>query len=359
MRVALVILRADASRGGAEKYTLDLAAALAERGHDATVLDAASLGAVGVTRVGEFRAFQRKLAAVRHGGDFDLVHAMLPVGRGMCDIYHPHAGVAAERSRPLSWWTNPRRRAFARSEREMLAAPDAPVTITLSDYVERSLRRHHPDLPADRTFRLFNGVDLARFTPDGPAADLPGEGPLALFVGNDFERKGLPTVLIALRDAAPWRLAVAGHDRRLQRRAADWTRQLGVADRVTFLGPRRDAPDLYRAADVLVHASRHDPCSLATLEALASGLPVIGGANDGAMEVVAEGEHGHVLAASGGQATADELAGRLRSLADPAPRRRMSEACITLRPQLSWDAHVDRLVGLYKSVLSRSVGKTT
>ncbi len=359
MRVALVILRADAGRGGAEKYTLDLADSLGGRGHEVALLDAAALGVAGRTRIGRFRSFQGKLAAVRERGEHDLIHAMLPVGPGLCDIYHPHAGIAAERSSWLSWWTNPRRRAFARAERAMLAAAYPPITITLSDYVERSLRRHHPTLPADRTFRLFNGVDLGQFTPDGAAADLPGDRPRALFVGNDFHRKGLDVVLAALRDAPDWMLAVAGHDRKHFKQLVNLTGLLKMTDRVDFLGPRRDLPELYRAADVLVHASRHDPCSLVTLEALACGLPVIGGVNDGAMEVITDGEHGHIIRPANAQAAADELAARLQLLADEPVRRRMREACVTLRPRLSWESHVDRLLTLYERVRSNAAGDAT
>ena len=350
MRIALVILRADRSRGGAETYTLGLADALRARGYAADVVYAD--GVSGRTRLGRFRAFQRRVRLLREAGGHDVVHAMLPIGPGLCDIYHPHAGVAAERSRRLSWWANPRRRAFARAERDMLEVNHPPVTITLSDYVERALRRHHPKLPTGRTFRLFNGVDLSRFAPDGPVAALSGDPPRALFVGNDFHRKGLDIVLAALRDAPRWRLAVAGQDRKSATQFARVADILKVEDRVEFLGSRADLPELYRAADVLVHASRHDPCSLATLEALASGLPVVGGANDGAMEVVTPGVEGFVVKALRPDDAAAQLAGHLTALQDPARRASMREACLRLRPRLSWEAHVDRLLELYEQVRS-------
>ena len=394
MRVALVILHADPSRGGAERYTLDLAASLRGRGHDVEVVDSASLGVRGMTRLGRYRDFCRRLrgrlglstspgawhkprrhatpAEPRRSPDHrrvptrlasegrpDVVHAMLPVPAGCCDVYHPHAGVEAAGVGRLTWLTNPRRAAMARAERGLLNLEDdtrsrgltarrsgrgpkpdlravsprlwkSPVVITLSDYVAGILHSHYPRA---RTRRVFNAVDLQRFRPDGPTVDL-GPRPVALFVGNDFERKGLATTVEAVKRSPPWRLAVAGRGRAT------------AAERVDFLGPREDLPALYRSADVLVHASRHDPCSLAALEALASGLPVIGTDRDGATETMVDGRHGFVLRGR----DAGAMAQRLGELLDPARRDRMREACLELRSALSWEAHVDRVLDVYEVV---------
>ena len=350
MRVALAILHADPSRGGAERYTIDLAASLRGRGHDVEVIDSASLGVRGATRLGRYRDFCRRLRG-RFQSDWpDVAHAMLPVPAGCCDVYHPHAGVEAAGVGRLTWLTNPRRAAMARAERALLGSrgfPPAlreptdarsrvetrgyqPLVITLSDYLARILHSHYPHA---RTRRIFNAVDLTRFRPDGPTVDL-GPRPVALFVGNDFERKGLATAIEAVKRSPPWRLAVAGRGRAI------------AAERVTFLGPRDDLPALYRSADVLVHASRHDPCSLATLEALASGLPVIGTDRDGATEAMVDGRHGFVVRGR----DAGAMAQRLGELLDPARRGGMREACLELRSTLSWEAHVDRVLDVYEVV---------
>src|SRR5688500_7515360 len=105
MKIALVILHADPARGGAERYTADIAAALGARGHEVSVVagdfpekyadvERVELKARGVTRVGQYQSFLDALD--QHLGEraYDVVHAMLPVRR--CDSYHPHAGIAAE-----------------------------------------------------------------------------------------------------------------------------------------------------------------------------------------------------------------------------------------------------------------------
>lgn len=52
-------------------------------------------------------------------------------------------------------------------------------------------------------------------------------------------------------------------------------REAGLSAHVHFLGPRSDVPALLDAMDIFVHPSRHDPCPLAVLEAMAHGLPVV------------------------------------------------------------------------------------
>jgi glycosyltransferase involved in cell wall biosynthesis len=65
-----------------------------------------------------------------------------------------------------------------------------------------------------------------------------------------------------------------------------------VSNRITFTGRRSDVPRLLGAMNVFVHPSRKDPCPLAVLEALSSGLPVIAYAEGGAVEMVVDGRTG-------------------------------------------------------------------
>jgi UDP-glucose:(heptosyl)LPS alpha-1,3-glucosyltransferase len=347
VRIALVILHADPSRGGAERYTLQLADSLKGLRHAADVLDADRLGVRGRTRTGRYFDFCKRLRRHLSGGDYDVVHAMLPVPSGCCDVYHPHAGIEAAGVGRWTWLTNPRRAAMARMERRLLGSAVPPVTITLSNYVGGMLRRLHPSVSEARVERIFNAVDLQRFGPSGGRVDL-GPPPVALFVGNDFARKGLDLVLRALARSSSWHLAVAGEDRSAGDHFRRMAEREGVADRVRWLGKRDDPDVLYRSADVLVHASRHDPCSLATLEAIATGLLVIGGAYDGAMEAIEPGVHGHVIPVD--ERAPDQMATHLQSLLDDQVRRRMAEACLTLRPSLAWENHVTRVVALYEAV---------
>jgi UDP-glucose:(heptosyl)LPS alpha-1,3-glucosyltransferase len=236
----------------------------------------------------------------------------------------------------------------------MLAGTDRPLTLTLSAVVENELRACYPDLPADATARLFNGVDLSRFAPEGPAADraaldLSPDDVLALFVSNNFKLKGLAEAIEALAQAADPRLKLAVVGVAEQRPYRNLAERLDVADRVRWLGGRRDLPELYRAADALVLPTYRDSCSLVVLEALACGLPVISTRQNGATEVMTDGEHGWILDEPGDP----RLAETLRKVTDSQVRARLRRACVELRPVLSWEHHLETLLGLYGRVVRK------
>lgn len=387
MNVALVILHADPARGGAERYTVDLAGALARRGHGVSLaagsfpaggvpegVRAVELAAGGYTRLGRYRRFLEALdAQLADGGRrrrYDVVHAMLPVRS--CDLYHPHAGLAAEAVeaghlkhepgvvREAARWVNRvnrKRRAFAAVERGLLEGEHGarpPVVLCLSEYVKQTIRRHYPRLPEDRLATLFNAVDLRRFDPGrepGAGVELRqrlGIAPdrvVALMIAQDFARKGLRQAILAtarVRTPSLTLLVVGKEDTSAYARVA---REAGVADRVVFAGPTPDPYPFYRAADLFVLPTRHDPCSLVVLEALAMGVPVVSTTSNGACEVMTDGVHGRVLTDPG---DVGRLAAAMHHLLDETTRRASGEACLGLRPVLSYDAHVERLESIYR-----------
>ncbi|CAN5625906.1 glycosyltransferase family 4 protein [soil metagenome] len=112
---------------------------------------------------------------------------------------------------------------------------------------------------------------------------------VGLFVAMNYRLKGLEPLIRALPLIAKrtdYRLVVVGHPKFAP--YAKLAERLGVSDRVTFLGPRRDPKSAYFAADFLVHPTFYDPCSLVALEALACGLPVITTKFNGAAELLNE-----------------------------------------------------------------------
>jgi UDP-glucose:(heptosyl)LPS alpha-1,3-glucosyltransferase len=375
MNIALVTMRTDPARGGAERYTVDLAAALRSRGHDVALL-ASTFGGVpsgvrsvpldarGVTRVKRYDRFLDALDA--HLGDnaYDVVHAMLPVRT--CDVYHPHAGIAratTARDSRLTKLLNRRRARVAAVEGALLESASPPVVLCLSEYVRSAVRRWY-SLDESRLPIAFNGVDTTRFNPairPGSRAEARAsfgfgdDQSVALFVGQDFERKGLREAVLAvgaLSGSSPaaddMLLLVVG-----KQRAAKYlslAKRLSIHPRVINAGTTPDPYRAYRAADFFVLPTRHDPCSLVVLEALAMGLPVISTRFNGATEVMTDGIHGFVLSDPG---DVPALASAMRRLLDPALRRRMSEACLRLRPKLAYEHHLETVLDVYRQVVAR------
>ena len=391
MKIALVILHADPSRGGAERYTADLARALLGRGHDVATLASSFAGAWpgrrvtvesdGATRAGRYRRFlagvdrladdrvaadQRAAvgsprdAALRPVGPQlpPVVHAMLPVAR--CDVYHPHAGLASDaRASAGAWgWLNRRRAAFAGVERNLLTRPDPPAVLCLSDYVKATVRQHYLALPADRLVTLFNAVDLARFDPardPDAGADvrrslgIPPDGKVALVVAQDWARKGVTeavaaTAQLAVTEGRPVTLVVVG------RRQGHFPSGQVSGSYYHTDGEQPDVYPYYAAADLFVLPTRHDPCSLVVLEALAMGVPVVSTRFNGACEIMADGVHGRVL---DDPADVGALADAMREFLRPDRNAAARAACLALRPALSFERHVDALEGLYRDVIAR------
>ena len=171
---------------------------------------------------------------------------------------------------------------------------------------------------------------------------------LFLAAAHNFQLKGLDTILHALaglgRDQQA-RLVVAGNGAIAEYRAK--AEQLGVGHLVTFAGQVDSMPRLYAAADAFVHPTFHDACSLATLEALACGLPVITTRVNGAADGMQSGREGYVLDAPG-----DAEAVRAAMIALMAAEQR--RACGLQARQLalanSFDANCAAIAAVYAEI---------
>ena len=185
------------------------------------------------------------------------------------------------------------RRAYRRADR----------VVALSDQVRDALVRY-VGLSPSAIRVIMPGVDAEQFRPlrtgepNALRAELGvGPEPLLLLFAGDIRsnRKNLDLILRAMDLLPPdVRLAVIGDDARSPYPAmAD---QLGVADRVRFLGRRTDdVPALMRGADVFAFPSHYDTFALVVTEAMASGLAVITAPTVGASALIREGENGFVL----------------------------------------------------------------
>ena len=143
---------------------------------------------------------------------------------------------------------------------------------------------------------LYNCADTTRFTPSDPAPSRP----LTLLLGGtQYQWYRVDVALQVLervaRTVADVRLVITGRlqwtgDRTPIDQARDRAHGLGVLDRVEFLGAytQRDAPEIFRRADILIHTKYNDPCPTTVIEAMASGLPVAYSRSGGVPELVGD-----------------------------------------------------------------------
>ncbi len=165
--------------------------------------------------------------------------------------------------------------------------------------------------------------------------------------------KGLAFLIKALAEikkenAPPFKLLVLGRDRQgfYLRMAGD----LGIFEEVVFAGSTDEPEKYYGASDVLVHPTFYDACSLTVLEALASGLPVVTTASNGASGVLCHGEEGWVIR---DLKDGKELKRGIVHFFDEKRRREASSRAREKAEIYSEKANFDRVMTIFNEALQR------
>ncbi len=182
------------------------------------------------------------------------------------------------------------------------------LVVNLTTLEDRLLEETFPRLSTPTTV-IGNGVDLEAFAcPDDAqrrearaALGLAPEAHVLLFIGHEFDRKGLDVALDALAGLpSHHRLVVVGGTDDLLARAASRADRAGVRDRVDLAGQQPDPRPWLRSADVFVLPTAYESYGLVVLEALACGVPVVTTATGCAPDVIVDGVNGHVVQRTAG-----------------------------------------------------------
>ena len=214
---------------------------------------------------------------------------------------------------------------------------------------------------------IHNAVDLELFQPNSSkrsttrrSLEFSEQELLVGTVGQLTPRKGQLELIEAFaeiaRDFPTAKLVIVGEalfNRDFQyadalKKAAQ---QLGVADRVFFLGQREDVPDVTRALDVAVINSRAEPFGLTVVEAMSAGTPVLATAVDGIQEIIEDRSTGW-LVKSGDR---HSLVEGLRSLlAAPQLRAELSTTALSsVRARFAADRFMSDFHNFYRGVATK------
>jgi len=306
--------------------------------------------------------------ATRRG--FDLVHSHENTWHGQVQTVHVLPikfnllqGLTGWRL-GLRWFkiaTSPRLLAYWALERSRFSLKPGPRCIVLtSQTLMASTLQAYP--ACESALQVITpGVDSVPglATPEEKMSarlvlGLPARGQCLLFVGNDYRKKGLSTLLEAFRQCPKHvYLAVVGHPGQVpifkaQALASD------LADRVFFLGSLRDVRLAYRAADVLVHPTREDTFAMVVLEAMAHGLPVLvsGARYCGIAALFTHDQEALVL---DDPCDALALAAALqRVLTDADLRARLSQAALGFARQHQWTTSAGQQEAIYRQMVKVS-----
>ena len=118
--------------------------------------------------------------------------------------------------------------------------------------------------------------------------------------------------------------------------------------RVIFLGFRKDIPELNRCADIAVLPSLREGLGLAGIEALASGVPVVGSNVQGIKDYVVDGKTGYLCAPT----DANAFAKKIKLLSDKEVRGAMQKACIKKAEEFRLEISHQQMTDIYKELLS-------
>ncbi len=193
---------------------------------------------------------------------------------------------------------------------ERIAAKVTSEIVVVSHDLQEQLRLSG-HIPMEKVSVIVNGVDIERFSAVSPraAADHVRIGAIARLQ----KVKDLGTLLRAVRilkdegENATLELTGDGPERQALERLSV---ELGIADRVQFLGFRRDTPQRLAEIDIFALSSLSEGTSISILEAMAAGKPVVATRVGGNPALIEEGENGFLVPAADPAA----LAGALRQL---------------------------------------------
>jgi len=201
-----------------------------------------------------------------------------------------------------------------------------------------------------------NGVDVERFRPDPEArtalrgTEEVGDGVVALFVGGDWDRKGLRIAIEAVA-----KVRASGHDLHLwvvghgdEARFAALAEQFGIASFVRFFGPRPDTQRFYQAADLFVLPSAYETFSLVCFEAAVCGLPLVIPPISGASDIVGSDEGGLLV-----ERSVESVVDALVMLAThPELRTRLGAEARQRASAYTWQRSVESVMDLYETLLA-------
>lgn len=183
-----------------------------------------------------------------------------------------------------------------------------------------------------RTEVIYNGIDTAQF--ERPRSDrlrqkldLPADVLLIGALGNIRPAKDYPTLLSAFAQVAVTHpavhLLIAGEGNgSLMQSLQSQCLELNLQQRVHFIGFAEDPADFLSQLDMFVLSSSSEGFSIATLQAMAAGLPVVATRSGGPEEILSHGENGLLVQ----KASPVALAKGLTSLLDsPALRARLAQ----------------------------------
>jgi UDP-glucose:(heptosyl)LPS alpha-1,3-glucosyltransferase len=378
IRFATAILDFSTRRGGAERYLVDLCTRMVDNGFEVHVY--AEHWSEEDSRIHYHRIktipFPKSLRllsfAMRASKSMENDHHDITLGVGntlRADVLQPHGGVhwawfwrsLRAYDQPLLWAIkflgrvlSPKQWVSGWIEDASYKRGNFSKVIAISDMVKQDII-HWYRISEDQIDVIYNGVDIERFHPRNRQYREEirkrygmGDEFVILFVSNNFRMKGLDYLIKALgkikkEDHPPFKLLILGRDQKES--YLRLAKKIGISKELIFAGSTEEPEKYYGAADLLVHPTFYDACSLTVLEALASGLPVITTSSNGASGLINLRELGFVITDPRDDKI---LAQQITFFSDPKVREKALIAARSLAEHYSFEKNWSRMRDIFQ-----------
>jgi len=238
-----------------------------------------------------------------------------------------------------------------------------PVERFLSRFCDYIVTINKEDFARAGTFRCKNvryipgvGVDIKKITTIAidkaakkESIGVSGDKTLIISAGELIERKNHEVIIKALAkiNNPDIYYAIAGKGP-LKEHLTGLAKELGLDNRVIFLGFRTDVFELYHAADISAFPSRIEGLGLAGVEAMAAGVPLVSSNVHGILDYVVDGKTGYAVAPN----DVDGFAEAIKKLTDDSElRKSMREACLAAAEPFELSNALHVMWDIYKEIL--------
>lgn len=306
-------------QGGLEKYTWQIAYDFCSRGIPVTLLTSGNVSApksdpnLNIVSVSAdfplsfFNVLQFDKACHRYleqhpspivfSLDRNRFQTHIRTGNGVHAAYLKHRSKEEGFLKKTSFALNPLHQAILSLEKKAFEHPDLRVLFANSEMVKGQILEHY-DIDPQKICVVHNGVEWQAMQKPFDCWEMQKEQKLRelpldpsafqfLFVGHNFQRKGLEKLLraLAIMKNEDFQLSVIGKDKNLKI-FIELTESLGLKEKVFFFGPQKESLSFYQTADCTVIPSLYDPFANVTVESLAMGVPVVTSQYNGGCEIL-------------------------------------------------------------------------
>jgi len=226
--------------------------------------------------------------------------------------------------------------------------------VAVSYGVKKEIMQYY-NVPEEDIVVIPNGIDLEEFSAKNRSLyfekvrkeyNIPLDYFVLLFVGYEFRRKGLEFVIKAIEKLKneKIKLIVIGNDNK--KPYEKLAKELGVVDKIIFVGQQREVNKFYAVSDVFVFPTMYEAFGLVIIEAMASGLPVIISNIAGVAELITDGKEGFFI-----NRDADNIAKKIKILIENKNLyKEMSINASKKAEEYSWDNITKKYLELFNKV---------